>query len=300
MGGVLQQAAGGCQGSANSGGAVMTRWDRSDDPIPEGHIRLSEAFDAYYRKVTPNWEDLEKAIEAAQARRGSAANAPKISAWKRAVDGPLSKTEEDKFLGTRIAIAAKEIFLQISRPLSETERAFWKAEKAFYAAVHARELARGRAQIKFREALSSGELRPMIRDPVTGEHLVLSIQGWDRPRYNQDKQLLGEQLLGGFDSDFVDDWDKPGSPAVNRDCLRPVFFNDGASRAWLAKQGVPAANAAPKVGPDGGRLARALAACHNANGGSIEASTIERAAGPDKKNKGKSFPGKFKTALDLI
>jgi hypothetical protein len=300
----------------------MTGWPRSDDPIPEGHIRLSEAFDAYYRKVTPNSQELENAIRAADARRASAEDAPKISAWKRAADGPLSKTEEDNFLGT----------------LSETERAFWKAEREFYAAVHARELARGRAQIKFRKALSSGELRPMIRDPDTGHHLVLSIQGWDQPQYNPD-----EQLLGGFDSDFVDDWDKPGSPAVNRDRLRPVFFGDGAFRAWLTKQGVPAANAAPKVGPDGGRpspdmppveaildrwidggtarmkeeirrwtpkekrnafskarLARALAACRNANGGDITASAILRAASPDKKNEHKSFPGKFKTALDLI
>jgi hypothetical protein len=287
----------------------MTRWPQSDDPIPEGHTRWSEVFEAYYRKVTPNWEDLEKAIEAAHVRRGSATNAPRGYAW-----------EEEA--------------------LSKTERAFLKAEREYYAAARARELARGLAQIKFREALSSRELQPMIRDPNTGDHLVLSIQGWDQPRYNKE-QLLGGYVLGGFDSDFVDDWDKRGSPAVNRDRLRPVFFNDGASRAWLAKQGVPAANAAPKVGPDGGRpspdmppveaildrwidggtarmkeeirrwtpnesafskarLARALAACHNANEGSIEASTIERAAVPDKKNERKSFPGKFKTAFDLI
>ena len=41
---------------------------------------------------------------------------------------------------------------------------------------------------------------------------------------------------------------------MNRDRLRPVFFGDGAFRAWLTKQGMPAANAAPKVvGPEGGR-----------------------------------------------
>jgi hypothetical protein len=285
----------------------MTGWPRSDDPIPEGHIRLSEAFGAYYWKVTPNSHELENAISAADARRIGATSAPKGYAWEEAT-------------------------------LSETERAFLKAEREFYAAVNARELARGRAQIKFREALSSGELRPMIRDPDTGDHLVLSIQGWDQPQYNPDKQLLG-----GFDSDFVDDPDKPGSPAVNRDCLRPVFFGDGAFRAWLTKQGMPTANAASKVGPDGGRpspdmplveadldqwmkggttrikqeirhwtpkekgdafskarLARALAACRNADGGDITDSAILRAASPDKKNEHKSFPGKFKTALDLI
>jgi hypothetical protein len=210
----------------------MTRWDRSDDPIPEGCIRRSELFESYYRMVTPNCEDLGKAIEAAYARRGSAENAPKLSAWKPAADGPLSKTEEDKFLGTRIAIAAKEIFLQISRPLSETERAFWKAEKAFYAATKAQDAARADAAKKFIAALAAGELRPMLRR--RGSNQVLSPNMWDK-----DDVI---PLLLGLDG------------IIGRDRrTRPVFFNAGESQDWLAKQGTAATNAAPKVGPDGGR-----------------------------------------------
>ena len=140
----------------------MTRWDRSDDPIPEGHVRRSELFEAYYRMVTPNWEDLEKAIEAAHRRRGSATNAPKRSASKPAADGPLSKTEEDKFLGT----------------LSKTEKAFWKAEKTFYAAAKAKNDARDDAARKFIAALGAGELQPMIRKH--GSNQVLSPNIWDR------------------------------------------------------------------------------------------------------------------------
>ena len=40
----------------------MARWICSDDPIPEGHIRLSQAFDLYYEAVTPNWQGLDAAI----------------------------------------------------------------------------------------------------------------------------------------------------------------------------------------------------------------------------------------------
>jgi hypothetical protein len=40
----------------------LPRVVRSDDPIPEGHIRLSQAFDLYYEAVTPNWQGLDAAI----------------------------------------------------------------------------------------------------------------------------------------------------------------------------------------------------------------------------------------------
>jgi hypothetical protein len=53
----------------------MARWICSDDPIPEGHIRLSRAFDLYYEAVTPNWQGLDAAIndadgESAGGRKG--------------------------------------------------------------------------------------------------------------------------------------------------------------------------------------------------------------------------------------
>src|SRR5262249_60938081 len=40
----------------------MPRLVRSDDPIPVGHIRLSQAFDLYYEAMTPNWQGLDADI----------------------------------------------------------------------------------------------------------------------------------------------------------------------------------------------------------------------------------------------
>ena len=37
----------------------MPRWVCSDDPIPQGHIRLSDAFDLFYEAVTPDWPALD-------------------------------------------------------------------------------------------------------------------------------------------------------------------------------------------------------------------------------------------------
>src|SRR5262249_10185529 len=40
----------------------MPRLVPSDDPILEGQIRFSKAFDLYYEAVTPNWQALDAAI----------------------------------------------------------------------------------------------------------------------------------------------------------------------------------------------------------------------------------------------
>jgi len=45
----------------------MARWICSDDPIPEGHIRLSQAFD-----LSPNWQGLDAAINEPMASPWSA------------------------------------------------------------------------------------------------------------------------------------------------------------------------------------------------------------------------------------
>jgi hypothetical protein len=50
----------------------MARWICSDDPIPEGHIRLSRAFDLYYEAVTPNWQGLDAAIDEPMASPAAA------------------------------------------------------------------------------------------------------------------------------------------------------------------------------------------------------------------------------------
>jgi hypothetical protein len=157
----------------------MPRWVCSDDPIPQDHIKLSEAFNLYYQAVTPNWRELDAAIDAANPPEG------------------------------QISTAAL-------RELDITRRA----------AFNARDTAYGKADVKFRAAITAGKLQPLIRDPATGELLKLSQNGWDREPNG---------LPGGFDEDFVEPGDafQPGPPAVIDGYLRPVFFNLQDFKNWL-------------------------------------------------------------------
>jgi hypothetical protein len=152
----------------------MQRLARSDDPIPVGHISLSEAFDLYYETITPNWPELDAAINAA---------------------APADFTDRSLVL-----------------------------------AFNARDEARGAAEIKFRAALTAGELRAMIRDPANGDLLELSRNGWERSSDNAG-------FAAGFDEDFVEPGDpfQPGPTAVINGYLRPVFFKDGEFNSWIAR-----------------------------------------------------------------
>jgi hypothetical protein len=57
----------------------MPRRTRSDDPILVGYISLSKAFDRYYRAVTPNWHELDAAINAANPPEGKINDAAAVS-----------------------------------------------------------------------------------------------------------------------------------------------------------------------------------------------------------------------------
>jgi hypothetical protein len=110
----------------------MPRWIRSDDPIPQGHIRLSEAFGLYYQTVTPNWRELDKAINAATPV--NAADAPRRD--NKEADAALilafnardaaRDTADKKF---RAALAAGELRAMIRDPdkgtLLELSRNGW-------------------------------------------------------------------------------------------------------------------------------------------------------------------------------
>jgi hypothetical protein len=49
---------------------MMQQWGWSKgDPIPQRGIRLPEAFELFYQKVTPNWSELEEAVSAADKAR---------------------------------------------------------------------------------------------------------------------------------------------------------------------------------------------------------------------------------------
>ncbi len=91
----------------------MPRWVRSDDPIPLGHIRLSEAFDLYYQTVTPNWQELDAAIDAATPSRDK----------KKITDGALvlafnarDAARDVADMKFRKALAAGELWAMIRDP----------------------------------------------------------------------------------------------------------------------------------------------------------------------------------------
>jgi hypothetical protein len=159
----------------------MPRLVRSDDPIPEGHIRLSQAFDLYYEAVTPNWQGLDAAI-----------NEPMASPPAAGKDG--------------------------------------EATNPLVLAFNARDAARGAAEMRFRKALATGELRALIRDPDNGALLELSPDGWERSSDDGG-------FAAGFDEDFVEpsDFFQPGPTAVINGYLRPVFFKDKEFNSWIAR-----------------------------------------------------------------
>jgi hypothetical protein len=180
----------------------MPRRTRSDDPILVGYISLSKAFDRYYRAVTPNWHELDAAINAANPPEGKINDAAAVS--------------------RKLDIARAEAF-------------------------NARDGARSKADKEFRMAIATGELRPMIRDPVTGDLLRVSQTGWDRPTSG---------FPAGIEDDFVEPGDlfQPGPPdTFIRGQLRPVFFDEEEFEEWFAGLSIDTARAAPKVGPTGGR-----------------------------------------------
>jgi hypothetical protein len=236
--------------------------------------------------VTPNWDELDTAVTAADEKR------------------------EGKF--------------------------FKKRDRPFFAAAEARGDARDEAGKKFIMALAAGELRPMIQKYESNEELSPSI--WDNKahgfyrmgrRGKRDPRSGWQHLsLCGFDA-IVDGHGR----------ARPIFFETSHFQDWLAKQGMAAAIAPLKVGPDGGRpspmhvieaelgqwieggliraqiqrwtpkgetvgfgkagLSRALAGwAAKAKDIDIKAGSIETATYGRKKNK--SLSEKFATALRLI
>jgi hypothetical protein len=108
----------------------MARWICSDDPIPEGHIRLSQAFDLYYEAVTPNWQGLDAAINEPMASPPAAgkdgeATAPLVLAFN-ARDAARGAAE----MTFRKALAAGELRALIRDPdngaLLELSRDGWE------------------------------------------------------------------------------------------------------------------------------------------------------------------------------
>jgi hypothetical protein len=261
----------------------MTRWDRSFAPIPEGHIRLSEAFEAYYRAVTPNWRELDAAVTAADEKRG----------------GKFFKKRDKPFF------AAAEA----------RDDARDGAAKKFIVA-----LAEGELQPMIRDNGSNFRLSPSIWDNKADSFIALrgrqrrlrhpSLHGFDaiiddhghcQPIFLQTHHFQeGWLAKQGMTSAIAalkagPDGGRPsGIPAVEDELAR--WINGGAERLenemrrWTPKGRSVVFS---KAG-----LTRALAEAVKAKGIHIKAESIEKAT--QGKNKIKSLTQKFVTALRLI
>ena len=126
----------------------MLRGIRSNDLIPLGYIRLSEAFERYYQAVTPSWHELNAAIDATNPPEG-------------------------------------EINAAASR----------KLDTARGEAFNARDIARGEADKKFREAIAAGKLQPMNRDPGSGGHMRCQAEEVHKDRPQNRQQWRIENLF---------------------------------------------------------------------------------------------------------
>jgi hypothetical protein len=147
-----------------------------EDPIPEDGIRLSEAFDAYFRASTPDWLEILARLGHVETELGTEQG------------NHRHRKIFDEWLGCR-----------------------------------------GKAEHRFRSALCSRELTPLVRDPQTGETLALG-RDWER---------TGSFPATGIDTDFVFPGDPldPGPDATVRGYARPVYFRRKQFETWLSKTG---------------------------------------------------------------
>lgn len=161
---------------SNRGDIEMPTPQKSNDAIPVGTIRLSDAFTMFYRATVPAWQRLENEAESTLgAYRSEAMPAESESDWAR-------------------------LYGQ------------WQD------AGNAHNEAVGWAELEFRKYLASGEPCGMIRDPETGDRLMLKCSDWIT------KEVIGRP---GFYEDFVwtDGLVKRGpADTLYKDALRPVFF----------------------------------------------------------------------------
>jgi hypothetical protein len=162
----------------------MARWICSDDPIPEGHIRLSQAFDLYYEAVTPNWQGLDAAINElasapADGKDGEATN-PLVMAFN-ARDAARGAAEM-KF---RKALAAGELRALIHDPdngaFLELSRDAWeRSSDGFTAGFNEDFVEPGDFFQPGPPAVINGYLRPVFfKDEEFSSWIARSVPGRD-------------------------------------------------------------------------------------------------------------------------
>ena len=168
---------------------------RSQNPLPRNAIRLSDAFERYYRATAPEGPAIEAELNAA-------------------LPGPESRGMwrcDSNWLGCLTG--------------ADYEKAAWDR---WHRALVAREKSRSRAEKSFRDELATGRLLAFVRDPATGETLQLDYRRWNE-KTNFGVAGFSEDFVG------PDDLSQPGPGTIVGGAMRPVFFDLGEFQSWLLK-----------------------------------------------------------------
>jgi hypothetical protein len=173
---------------------------RSDDPLPVGAIRLSEAYRLYYRAKFPEWETLENTRTNVRETIDWKLLDEIYAEWKAAKDGSSEKYIAHKKLGP------------IEEPVRKANAAVNEIHK--------------KAEAAFRKKLASDGPAAMIYDPEKDKTLELKREDW----------LKGRNFPAGFSTNFVSPGDlvQPGPLAQAGGKLRPVFFWKAEFETFLA------------------------------------------------------------------
>jgi hypothetical protein len=166
---------------------------KSDDPLPRNTIRLSDAFERYYRATAPDVSAVEAELNAALPGPES------LGMWRC----------DSNWLGCLTG--------------ADYEKAAWER---WYRAHAATEESRSRAEKSFRDELATGRPIALVRDPATGETLQLDYRRWNE-KMNFGVAGFTEEFVG------PDDLSQPGPCTIVGGAMRPVFFDLGEFQSWL-------------------------------------------------------------------
>ena len=166
---------------------------KSDDPLPRNTIRLSDAFERYYRATAPDVSAVEAELNAALPGPES------LGMWRC----------DSNWLGCLTG--------------TDYEKAAWQR---WYRAHVATEESRSRAEKSFRDELATGRPIAFVRDPATGETLQLDYRRWNE-KTNFGVAGFTEEFVG------PDDLSQPGPRTIVGGAMRPVFFDLGEFQSWL-------------------------------------------------------------------
>jgi hypothetical protein len=157
---------------------------KSDDPLPRNTIRLSDAFERYYRATAPDVSAVEAELNAALPGPES------LGMWRC----------DSNWLGCLTG--------------ANYNKAAWDR---WYRAYVAREESRSRGEKSFRDKVATGRPMPLVRDPATGEILQLDYRRFNE-RMNFGVAGFTDDFVG------PDDLSRPGPCTIVGGAMRPVFL----------------------------------------------------------------------------